>query len=86
MLNQDFYKLKRRAIGWMVDPVDDGGLGLEPPTAAAIVGHDDDDGYLIPTVCTKLARCLPAAPSGRRHAPPPARHRLCPVGNAMLRG
>jgi hypothetical protein len=54
MPGQDFYELKHRAIQWMVDPVDDGGLGLDPATAAAMVGHDDG-GYLIATVYTKLA-------------------------------
>ena len=38
---------------WMVDPVEDGGLGLDPPTVATMVGHDDG-GYLIATVYTKL--------------------------------
>jgi hypothetical protein len=35
--------------------VEDGGLGLDPATAAAMVGHDDG-GYLISTVYTKLAQ------------------------------
>jgi integrase len=51
--DQDFYELKHRAIQWMVDPVEDGGLGLDPPTVATMVGHDDG-GYLIATVYTKL--------------------------------
>jgi integrase len=55
MPGQDFYDLKHRAIQWMVDPVEDGGLGLDPPTAAEMVGHDDG-GYLIATVYTKLAQ------------------------------
>lgn len=38
----------------MVDPVEDGGLGLDPPTVATMVGHDDG-GYLIAAVYTKLA-------------------------------
>jgi hypothetical protein len=42
-------------IQWMVDPAEDGGLGLDPATAAAMVGHDDG-GYLIATVYTKLAQ------------------------------
>jgi integrase len=54
MPDQEFYELKHRAIQWMVDPVEDGGLGLDPPTVAAMVGHDDG-GYLIATVYTKLA-------------------------------
>jgi integrase len=55
MPGQDFYELKHRAIQWMVDPVEDGGLGLDPTTAAAMVGHEDG-GYLIATVYTKLAQ------------------------------
>jgi integrase len=55
MPGQDFYELKHRAIQWMVDPVEDDGLGLDPATAAAMVGHDDG-GYLIATVYTKLAQ------------------------------
>ncbi|HTA05875.1 MAG TPA: tyrosine-type recombinase/integrase [Solirubrobacteraceae bacterium] len=51
----DFYELKHRAIQWMVDPVADGGLGLDPATAAEIIGHDDG-GYLISTVYTKLGQ------------------------------
>ncbi len=39
----------------MVDPAEDGGLGLDPATGAEMVGHDDG-GYLIATVYTKLAR------------------------------
>ncbi len=54
MPGQDFYELKHRAIQWMVDPVEDGGLGLDPQTVAQMVGHDDG-GYLIATVYTKLA-------------------------------
>jgi integrase len=55
MPDLDFYELKHRAIQWMVDPAEDGGLGLDPATAAAMVGHDDG-GYLIATVYTKLAQ------------------------------
>lgn len=51
----EFYELKHRAIQWMVDPVEDGGLGLDPATAAEMVGHDDG-GYLIATVYTKLGQ------------------------------
>ncbi len=39
----------------MVDLVDEGGLGLDPATAAEMVGHDDG-GYLIATVYTKLGQ------------------------------
>jgi len=55
MPGQDFYELKHRAIQWMVDPIEDGGLGLDPATAAEMVGHDDG-GYLIATVYTKLGQ------------------------------
>jgi integrase len=55
MPGQDFYELKHRAIQWMVDPVADGGLGLDAATAAEMVGHDDG-GYLISTVYTKLGQ------------------------------
>lgn len=54
MPGQDFYELKHRAIQWMIDPVTDGGLGLDPATVACMVGHDDG-GYLIATVYTKLS-------------------------------
>ncbi len=55
MPDQDFYELKHRAIQWMVDPVSDGGLGLDAATVAEMVGHDDG-GYLIATVYTKLGQ------------------------------
>jgi hypothetical protein len=54
MLGLEFYELKYRAIQWMIDPIDDGGLGLDFQTVAQMVGHDDG-GYLIATVYTKLA-------------------------------
>jgi hypothetical protein len=54
MPGQEFYELKHRAIQWMIDPVEDGGLGLDPQTVAMMVGHDDG-GWLISTVYTKLA-------------------------------
>jgi integrase len=50
----EFYELKHRALQWMVDPVEDGGLGLDHQTAAAMAGHDDG-GWLISNVYTKLA-------------------------------
>jgi hypothetical protein len=85
MPGQEFYELKHRAIQWMVDPIEDGGLGLDPATAAEMVGHDDG-GYLIATVYTKLgqrraiARAasdgrLSAAPGRRRRAAAPSRGR-----------
>lgn len=54
MPGQEFYELKHRAIQWMIDPVDDGGLGLDFQTVATMVGHDDG-GWLISTVYTKLS-------------------------------
>jgi hypothetical protein len=36
MPDQDFYELKHCAIQWMVDPVEHGGLGLDPPTVATM--------------------------------------------------
>ncbi|HUB73471.1 MAG TPA: tyrosine-type recombinase/integrase [Solirubrobacteraceae bacterium] len=55
MPGQDFYDLKHRAIQWMVTPVEEDGLGLDPATVAEVVGHDDG-GYLIATVYTKLGQ------------------------------
>lgn len=51
----DFYKLKHLTIQWMIDPVADGDLGLDPATAAEIIDHDDG-GYLSSTVYTKLGK------------------------------
>ena len=50
----EFYELKHRALQWMVDPIDDGGLGLDHATAAEMAGHEDG-GWLIANVYTKLA-------------------------------
>jgi len=55
MPRQDFYELKDRAIQWMIDPVEDGGLGVDHATAAAMVGREDG-GFLIATVYSKLAQ------------------------------
>jgi site-specific recombinase XerD len=55
MPSQEFYELKHRAIQWMIDPIDDGGVGLDFQTVATMVGHDDG-GYLIATVYTKLTQ------------------------------
>jgi hypothetical protein len=52
---QDFCELKHRAIQWMIDPTNDGGLGLDFQTVAQIVGHNDN-GHLIATVYTKLTQ------------------------------
>ena len=54
MLIEPHQRLKHRAIQWMIDPVDDGGLGLDFQTVATMVGHDDG-GWLISTVYTKLS-------------------------------
>jgi integrase len=50
----EFYELKHRALQWMVDPVEEGGLGLDHQTAARMAGHDDG-GWLIFNVYTKLS-------------------------------
>ena len=49
----EFYELKHRALQWMIDPVNDGGLGLDHATAAEMAGHADG-GWLIANVYTKL--------------------------------
>ncbi len=54
MPNLEFYELKHRALQWMIDPIEDGGLGLDSATAAEMAGHDDG-GWLIANVYTKLA-------------------------------
>lgn len=88
MPGQEFYELKHRAIQWMVDPVEDGGLGLDPATVAEMVGHDDG-GYLIATVYTKLARRRALARAQRamddyeqRTTPPETPRRLHVVRSA----
>jgi hypothetical protein len=73
MPDQDFYELKHRAIQWMVDPIEDGDLGLDPPTVATMVGHDDG-GYLIahglyqarrtPSPRPRLTRWTPTSNAG----------------------
>jgi hypothetical protein len=55
MPGQDFYDLRHRAIQWMIDPTDDGGLGLDIQTVAQMTGHSDG-GYLISNTYTKLAQ------------------------------
>jgi integrase len=55
MPGQAFYELRHRAIQWMIDPVDDGGLGLDIQTVAHITGHNDG-GYLICSTYTKLTQ------------------------------
>jgi len=37
----EFYELKHRAITWLITPRESGGLGVDLPTAAYIVGHQD---------------------------------------------
>jgi len=51
---QAFYDLRHRAIQWMTDPTNDGGLGLDIQTVAHMTGHSDG-GYLVCTTYTKLA-------------------------------
>ncbi len=88
MPGQEFYELKHRAIQWMVDPIEDGGLGLDPATVAEMIGHDDG-GYLIATVYTKLARRRALARAQRamddyeqRNTPPASPRRLHVVKSA----
>jgi integrase len=50
----EFYELRHRAIQWMIDPPDDGGLGLDIQSTARIAGHHDG-GYLICSTYSKLA-------------------------------
>jgi integrase len=71
----DFYELKHRAIQWMIDPIADGGLGLDSATAAEIIGHDDGR-YLISTVYTRL---------GQRRALARASVRWPPISSAKAR-
>jgi integrase len=54
MPGMEFYELKHRALQWMIDPVEEGGLGLDHQTAALMAGHDDG-GWLLATVYTKLS-------------------------------
>jgi integrase len=51
----EFYELRHRALQWMIDPTDDGGLGLDIQTAAKMAGHSDG-GYLVCSTYTKLAQ------------------------------
>jgi len=50
----EFYELRHRAIQWMIDPPNDGGLGLDIQTTAHIAGHHDG-GYLVCSTYSKLA-------------------------------
>ena len=60
----------------MIDPIDDGGVGLDFQTVATMVGHDDG-GYLVATVYTKLtqrraqARAQRAINAYKRRLPTP---------------
>ena len=55
MPDLEFYELRHRALQWMIDPPDDGGLGLDIQTAARMAGHSDG-GYLVCSTYTKLAQ------------------------------
>jgi hypothetical protein len=70
MVSLEFYELKHRALQWMVDPVEDGGLGLDPATAAQMAGHDDG-GWLTPT-------STPSSPSAAPASAPSARWQITP--------
>lgn len=51
----EFYELRHRALQWMIDPPDDGGLGLDIQTTARMAGHSDG-GYLVCSTYTKLSQ------------------------------
>jgi hypothetical protein len=51
----EFYELRHRALQWMIDPPEDGGLGLDIQTAARMAGHSDG-GYLLCSTYTKLTQ------------------------------
>ncbi len=51
----EFYELRHRALQWMIDPPNHGGLGLDIQTAAKMAGHSDG-GYLVCSTYTKLAQ------------------------------
>jgi integrase len=55
MPDLEFYELRHRALQWMIDPPDDGGLGLDIQTTARMAGHSDG-GYLVCSTYTKLAQ------------------------------
>jgi hypothetical protein len=63
----------------MIDPPDDGGLGLDIQTVARLAGHADG-GYLICSASTKLAqhractRAQRAMDAYQRHLKTPSRH------------
>jgi hypothetical protein len=82
MPGQEFYEFKHRAIQWMVDPVEDGGLGLDPATAAEMVGHDDS-GYLglRQVVADVLANALRIRLDSHRRAPAGRQPQKMPVGS-----
>jgi integrase len=73
MPGQPFYELRHRVIQWMIDPVDDGGLGLDIQTIAHITGHNDG-GYLVCSTYTKLTQ--QRAQTRTRHALSAYRHRI----------
>ena len=54
MPDLEFYALKHRALQWFIDPIEEGGIGLDHQTAALMAGHDDG-GWLLATVYTKLS-------------------------------
>jgi integrase len=55
MPDLEFYELRHRALQWMIDPANDGGLGLDIQTTAKMAGHSDG-GYLVCSTYTKLAQ------------------------------
>ncbi len=51
----ELYEFRHRALQWMIDPPEDGGLGLDIQTAVRIVDHSDS-GHLVCSTYTKLAQ------------------------------
>jgi integrase len=88
MPGQEFYDLRHRAIQWMIDPTNDGGLGLDIQTVAHMTGHSDG-GCLICSTYTKLAehrahdraRRAMNAYQQRLQSPPKQRPKLTIVGS-----
>jgi predicted esterase len=78
----EFYELRHRALQWMIDALDDGGLSLDIQTAAQIAGHSDG-GYLVCSTYTKLAQrqanARARSANGRLPTPPREPSDLNPV-------
>jgi hypothetical protein len=73
MPSQEFYELKHRAIQWMIDPIDDGGVGLD---------FQKSRRWLVTTTADiSSPPSTPSSPSGEpKHAPVA---QLTPTRNAL---